>query len=321
MSAPVFEKLAVVGLGLLGGSVAAAAKKRGLARRVVGAARRSGPLEYALEAGIVDAVSPPAEAVVGADFVVLGTPVGSMPSVLAEIGSRLEPGCIVTDVGSVKGIVVDVLPGLLPEGVEFVGSHPMAGSHLRGPEHARADLFEGAMCVVTSCVTDRARRGDQDSAQAPPEYSATLRVEAFWRSLGARVTRRTPTAHDDEVAWVSHLPHLLSFAFAQALGAAPAGVGELAGSGFRDFTRIAQSDAEMWGEILSLNRKALSGPLNHFSESLAKIARMLDEGDGDSLEQMLNQARMRLAEVAASGTSGIDADAIHATQTNDAEKD
>ncbi len=134
--------------------------------------------------------------------------------------------------------------------------------------------------------------------------SATHKVEAFWRSLGARVSRRTPTAHDDEVAWVSHLPHLLSFAFAQALCSAPVGVGELAGSGFRDFTRIAQSDAELWGEILSLNRKALSGPLNHFSESLATIARMLEEGDGDSLEQMLNQARMRLAEVAASSTSG-----------------
>ena len=284
-----FEKLAVVGLGLLGGSVAAAAKERGLARQVVGAARRRGPLEGALEAGIVDAIASPEEAVSGADFVVLGTPVGSMSTVLAEVASGLEPGCIVTDVGSVKGSVVDVLPGLLPDGVEFVGSHPMAGSHLRGPEHAKANLFEGATCVVTSRMVE-------DSA-------ATLRVEHFWRDLGARVTRRTPSAHDDEVAWVSHLPHLLSFAFAEALCSAPGDVGELAGSGFRDFTRIAQSDAELWGEILSLNSKALSGPLNHFSESLAKIARMLEEGDGESLEQLLNHARMRLAEVAASGAS------------------
>lgn len=284
MSAAPFDRLAVLGLGLLGGSVAAAAKERGLAREVVGAARRRAPLDRALASGLVDSVCSPAEAVVGADFVVLGTPVGSMPKVLAEVAPGLEPGCLVTDVGSVKVSVIDILPGLLPEGVEFVGSHPMAGSHLRGPDHARADLFEGATCVVTP-------REGQDPV-------AVERVETFWTALGARVTRRTPTVHDEEVAWVSHLPHLLAFAFAESLHSAPAGAGELAGGGFRDFTRIAQSDAELWGEILSLNSKALSGPLNHFSESLAKLARVLEEGDAESLERMLGQARVRLTEVA-----------------------
>jgi len=216
---------------------------------------------------------------------VLATPVGSMPELVADVSSSLEPGCIVTDVGSVKGSVVDLIPGLLPDAVEFVGSHPMAGSHLRGPDHARADLFDGATCVVTPCV-------GQDAA-------AVDRVEEFWRRLGARVTRRTPADHDEEVAWVSHLPHLLAFAFAESLHAAPKGFGELAGSGFRDFTRIAQSDAELWGEILSLNSKSLSGPLNHFSESLAKIARLLEEGDDESLEQLLSRARARLTGVAA----------------------
>ncbi len=292
MSHAPFEKLAILGLGLLGGSVAAAARERGLAREVVGAARRLGPLERARDSGIVDSIAPPKEAVVGADIIVLGTPVGSMAAVIADVASQIEPGAIVTDVGSVKVSVVDLLPGLLPEGVEFVGSHPMAGSHLRGPDHARADLFEGATCVVTA-------RGKVASA-------ATLRVEAFWQDLGARVIRRTPGDHDDEVAWVSHLPHLLAFAFAESLDSAPAGVGELAGSGFRDFTRIAQSDAELWGEILSLNNKALSGPLNRFSESLARLARMLEEGDSESLEQFLNEARIRLAEVAASASTGSD---------------
>lgn len=285
MSSPPFEKLAVLGLGLLGGSVAAAAKQRGLANEIVGAARRTQPLERARAAGIVDAVASPLEAVAGADFVVIGTPVGSMPKLMAEVAPSLESGCIVTDVGSVKTSIVEMLPGLLPEGVEFVGSHPMAGSHLRGPDHARADLFEGATCVVTP-------RAEQDLV-------AVERVEEFWRDLGARVTRRTPVIHDEEVAWVSHLPHLLAFAFAESLHSAPKGVGELAGSGFRDFTRIAQSDAELWGEILSLNSKALSGPLSHFSESLAKFARLLEEGDGEALEQLLNQARVRLSEVAA----------------------
>jgi cyclohexadieny/prephenate dehydrogenase len=294
MNSPPFEKMAVLGLGLLGGSVAAAAKQRGLAREVVGAARRLGPLERACAAGIVDSVASPIDAVVGADFVVLGTPVGSMTKVVAEVVSNLEPGCIVTDVGSVKVSVFDTLPGLLPDGVEYVGCHPMAGSHLRGPDHARADLFEGATCVVTPRV-----------GQDP---SAVERVEDFWRALGARVTRRTPAIHDEEVAWVSHLPHLLAFAFAESLRSAPDGVGELAGSGFRDFTRIAQSDAELWGEILSLNSKALSGPLNHFSESLARLARLLEEGDAEALEQFLNQARGRLAEIAASTSRASDTD-------------
>lgn len=279
-----FARMAVLGLGLLGGSVAIAAKTHGLAREVVGAGRRRAPLERALAAGIVDSVCSPAEAVVGADFVVLGTPVGSMSQLVSDVAKGLEVGCLVTDVGSVKGSVIETIPGLLPAGVEFVGSHPMAGSHLRGPDHARADLFLGATCVVTP-------RPGQSAA-------AVERVEGFWRDLGARIERRTPAAHDEEVAWVSHLPHLVAFAFADSLGAAPDRVGRLAGGGFRDFTRIAQSDAELWGEILTLNGKALAGPLNHFSESLAKIARALEEGDGESLERLLNQARNRLVEVA-----------------------
>lgn len=289
-----FERLAVLGLGLLGGSVAAAAKQRGLAREVVGAARRSAPLERALAAGLVDSVATPEQAVRGADLVVLGMPVGSMNQVVSNVASGLSPGCLVTDVGSVKGSVIETIPGLLPDGVEFVGAHPMAGSHLRGPDHARADLFEGATCVVTP-------RAGQDQA-------AVERVETFWRDLGARVVRRSPAVHDEEVAWVSHLPHLLAFAFADALNAAPDRVGKLAGSGFRDFTRIAQSDAELWGEILSLNGKALSGPLNHFSASLAKLARALEEGDDESLEKLLNQARLRLAVVAAGGSQPSEED-------------
>jgi len=284
MSTPPFKRLAVLGLGLLGGSVAKAARERGLALEVVGAARRAAPLARALEAGIVDSVASPAEAVVGADFVVLGTPVGTMPRVIAEVAPGLEPGCIVTDVGSVKSSVVDTIPGLLPDSVEFVGSHPMAGSHLRGPDHARSDLFEGASCVITP-------RDGQDEA-------AVARVETFWRALGAVVARRAPDVHDEEVAWVSHLPHLVAFAFAQALEEAPTNVGELAGGGFRDFTRIAQSDAELWGEILSLNGKALAGPLSHFSKALSDLSDALEKDDGESVEKLLNRARSRLAEVA-----------------------
>ena len=279
--------MAVVGLGLLGGSVALGARERGLARHVVGAGRRSAPLERALAAGVVDAVASPREAVEGADFVVFGTPVGTMPEIASALADGLAPGALVTDVGSVKSAVVAAVPPRLPDHVRFVGSHPMAGSHLRGPDHARADLLEGACCVVTPT-----EGGDAE------DEAAVERLEAFWRALGARVTRRTPSTHDEEVAWVSHLPHLLAFAFAGALDGAPTSVGELAGGGFRDFTRIAQSESELWSEILCLNGRALAGPLSEFSKSLAGLAEALEKGDEESLERLLSAARGRLAEVA-----------------------
>jgi prephenate dehydrogenase len=287
MSGPAFRKLAIVGLGLLGGSVAAAARSRGLVGEVVGAARRPAPLRWALEVGLVDSVATPAEAVVGADLVVLGTPVGSMARVVSDIAGGLAPGCIVTDVGSVKASVVEILPGLLPEGVEFVGSHPMAGSHLRGPENARSDLFVGASCVVTP-------RAGQD-----PE--AVARIEDFWRALGARVTRRTPCAHDEEVAWVSHLPHLVAFAFADALRSAPTRIGELAGAGFRDFTRIAQSNPELWGDILTANRKACAAPLQAVAAALAELTRAIESNDAEAVERWIAAARETLRRQAPSG--------------------
>jgi prephenate dehydrogenase len=203
-----YRKLGIVGLGLLGGSVAGAAKERGLAEEVFGAARRRGPLEGALARGLVDAIGDAEEAVTGADLVVLATPVSKMSGLLQALSPKLSPGTLVTDVGSVKGVLGEQLPGLLPEGVDYVGSHPMAGSHLAGVEHARTDLFEGACCVVTP------------TQGVPPRV--TEKLMNFWRQLGARVVRREPEDHDKEAAWVSHAPHLLAFAFAHALGRAPA---------------------------------------------------------------------------------------------------
>jgi prephenate dehydrogenase len=279
-----FERLAVIGLGLLGGSVALAARERGLVGRVVGAGRRREPLEAARRRGVVDEVAAAPDAVAGADLVVLGTPVEGMPGVLREIAPRLAEGAIVTDVGSVKGTLADVLAGLLPRGVHYVGSHPMAGSHLRGVEHARADLFEGATVAVA------VRSGDDPAAVA--------RVEGFWAGLGARVVRRDPAAHDADVAWTSHVPHVLAWAFAAALEQAPEGAGELAGPGFRDFTRIARADPELWSDILCANRKAVAGPLHAVAERLATLARAIEANDVDALERLLAAAREALARTA-----------------------
>jgi prephenate dehydrogenase len=278
-SAP-FERLAVLGLGLLGGSLALAARERGLALRVVGAGRRPAPLARALAEGVVDETGSVEEAVVGADLVVLATPVSSMQGVLQRVAPHLRSGAIVTDVGSVKGLLADTLPGLLPEGVEYIGSHPMAGSHERGVEYADATLFEDACCVVTPL------------SGADP--GSVERLSGFWEALGSRVVERDPMSHDQHAAWVSHAPHLLAFAFAHAMGEAPHRAGEMAGGGFRDFTRIGRSDSELWGDILGANRKALSAPLQAFRHSLEAIASAVEEGDRETLERLLAEARETL---------------------------
>jgi prephenate dehydrogenase len=201
-----------------------------------------------------------------------------MKGVLERMGPSLREGAIVTDVGSVKGLLSELLPGTLPAGVHYVGSHPMAGSHERGIGSARADLFEGKPCVVDAS-------GDAGAAD---------RVARFWEALGARVVRRDADRHDAEVAWTSHVPHLLAFAFARSLARAPEGAFEVAGSGFRDFTRIAKSEAELWSDILGSNRKAIAGPLQAFRDALAELSQAVEAGDTEALEGLLAAARRSL---------------------------
>jgi histidinol-phosphate aminotransferase len=252
---------------------------RGAVARVVGATRNADARRAALEHGTCDEVAELEVAVRGADLLVLATPVSAMLPMLRRVAASLEPGCIVTDVGSVKGPLCDTLPGLLPPAVEYVGSHPMAGSHARGFDHADPDLFVGRPCVVMADAAADARE----------------RVARFWRALGADVRERQPDEHDAEVAWVSHLPHLLAYAFAGGLAEAPAGAQDLRGSGFEDFTRIARSDPEMWSEILTGNRKALAAPLQAVRHRLAELVEAIEADDTETLERLLGQARDALA--------------------------
>ena len=294
-----FDRIAVVGLGLLGGSVAGAARRRGVAARVVGVTRSREAAALARERGAVDEVATDvASGVRGAGLVVLATPVTAMAEVLRAAAPALAEGTLVTDVGSVKGCLAETLPGLLPPGVHYVGAHPMAGSHQSGLRHARPDLLEGAACVVTP------------GPHAPAE--AREAVCAFWRDLGTRVLVREPAVHDREVAWVSHAPHALAFAFAHALAGAPGGAGEVRGGGFRDFTRIAWSDPELWSDILVHNRKAVAEPLAAAAEGLAALSRLLEAGDGDALHRFLANARESLARVANDARSGGDHPEIQA---------
>ena len=278
-----FERVAILGVGLLGGSVALAAKKHGLAKYVVGSGRRQAPLQAALSRGVLDEVADVARACRDADLVLLATPLASMAAVLEAAVPELGPKTIVTDVGSVKGPVAGTLPKLLPAGTTFIGSHPMAGSHLNGVAHAEADLFEGACCVMTP------------GSDASPE--SVERLRGFWEGIGANVLERSPQAHDDHAAWISHLPHALAFAFIHALRETPPAAGEMIGSGFRDFTRIARSDAALWGDILSANRKSLAAPLEKFGQSLSALARALEEGDASKVEQFLASASDGLTRV------------------------
>lgn len=293
MSGPAFERVAVVGLGLLGGSVAAAARERGVARRVVGVTRLRETAAAALRDGVADEAGTELERLVaGADLLVLATPIGAMAPLLGRAAASLAEGCVVTDVGSIKGALGDTLPGLLPPGVAYVGAHPMAGSHHRGLAHARADLLEGAVCIVAP------------GRSAPP--AAVARVRAFFEALGAHVVLRDPARHDEEVAWVSHLPHALAFAYARALAEAPPEAAAVRGSGFRDFSRIARSDPELWAEILCANRKALAGPLALAAARLAELARAVEQGDAEAVERFLATARDSLARFADDARSGGD---------------
>ena len=281
---PRFEKMAIIGLGLLGASVARAARRAQVVERIAAASRRRGPMEAALASGTVDEIGGCEDVVRGADLVVLCSPIGVMTQLVEAAGPGFRSDALVTDVGSVKGILADQIPALLPEGVEYIGSHPMAGSHERGAEHARADLFEGAPCVLTPRVDTKP--------------ASLARLSRFWKDLGARVVERTPEEHDVDVAWVSHVPHVVAFAFAHAFGEAPERASELAGSGFRDFTRIGRSDSEMWSEILSANRKSLAGPLQAFGRSLAELGEALEAGEVEAHEEFLAQARQVLEQSA-----------------------
>ena len=275
----VFDRIAVIGLGLIGGSLARAARRSGAARFIAAATRRQSASENALREGVVDSVGAPDEIARDADLVVLATPVFAMASMTRRIAPNLARGTLLTDVGSVKAVLNDTLPGLLPPGVDYIGSHPMAGSHARGFEHSRADLFEGEACIVSETGPVRRRQALCD----------------FWRELGARVTVRDPADHDTEVAWMSHVPHVVAYAFAAALGSAPGGAREVAGAGFRDFTRIARSEPELWGDILTANRKALSAPLEMVADALVRLGRAIDANDADALEREISAAREALS--------------------------
>jgi len=277
MSESRIRHITVVGVGLLGGSVGLAAKAADERIRVIGVGRRRSSLQRALDAGAIDeATLATADAVGGADVVVLATPMSAYERHLKAAAGALPPGAMVTDVGSTKAVVVELAEELLAPARCFVGSHPMAGGEQRGPEYARADLFVGATCIVTP------------TRRTPPRLAR--RAERFWQMLGATTVRMSPAAHDRAVGRISHLPHVLAALMVRLQR--PADL-RLAGAGWLDTTRIASGSPAMWREVLLTNRAAVLSAIDDADEELMGLRDLIDAGDAAGIERYLAAAGRR----------------------------
>lgn len=267
-----FETVAIVGVGLIGGSLGLALRQRGLAGRVLGIPRREETIREALSVGAIDEGTLDLARVSEADLVVLAPPVLTIPRLVAAMAPHLRPGTVVTDVGSTKGALMRELSCLLPPEVDLVGGHPMAGSEQGGVLASRANLFEGAVYVLT--YAERTR----------PENLE--RLAALVRGLGARPVELDAELHDDAVARISHLPHVVAAALAEATGASvlpPEMLRLLVAGGFRSSTRIASSPPEMWRDICLTNRDAILAALSDFEASLAAFRAAIEQEDAEGL--------------------------------------
>ncbi|MEO9299393.1 prephenate/arogenate dehydrogenase family protein [Devosia alba] len=277
-----FRKLALIGIGLIGSSIALAARRQGLVEVIAIATRQQGTLDEARELGLGDIYTlDAAEAVRGADLVILCTPVGAYESVIKAIAPALRPGAIVSDVGSVKGHVVKALAPHIPAGVSLIPGHPIAGTEHSGPSAGFAELFAGRWCVLTP------------GPEVDPALTAKL--SAFWRAMGSQVEIMEADRHDMVLAITSHIPHLVAYnivgTVADLEAATQSEVIKFSASGFRDFTRIAASDPVMWRDVFLTNREAVLEMLGRFSEDLSVLQRAVRTGDGPALEAMFTRTR------------------------------
>jgi prephenate dehydrogenase len=268
-------RLAILGPGLLGGSIAQAARRAGSFHVAVWARRAEAVAELEQRA-LAEVASTDLSAIVSdADVVVLAVPIGVMAKVAREISPLVPTGAVITDVGSVKGPVVEELSTIFNQRGRFVGSHPMAGSEQTGLEAARAGLFDCAACIVTP-----------DTRTDP---AAVTTIRHFWEALGGRVLELTPAAHDEIVAMVSHFPHLLAAALVNLVAQRNAAAFDFAGPGFRDTTRVASGPPEMWAEILRSNHSAVRASVEAMIEKLREIATLLDHDA--SMTPLLTRAK------------------------------
>ncbi|MFA7414586.1 MAG: prephenate/arogenate dehydrogenase family protein [Rhizobium sp.] len=282
MSAAQFDKVALIGIGLIGSSIARDIKELGLAREVAISTRSPETLRRAeeLELGTSYALSA-AEAVENADLVIVSVPVGASESVAKLIAPRLKPGAIVTDVGSTKASVIAQMAPHMPSNVHFIPGHPLAGTEKSGPDAGFSGLFHGRWCILTPI--------------SGTDAQALERLTAFWEALGSRVDEMDPEHHDKVLAIVSHLPHIIAY---NIVGTADdletvteSEVIKYSASGFRDFTRLAASDPTMWRDVCLHNKDAILEMLARFSEDLAYLQRAIRWGEGDKLFELFTRTR------------------------------
>ena len=277
-----FERIALVGIGLIGSSIARAVAERGLARHLAIATRSADTLAEAEALGLGDSYHlDAAEACREADLVIVSVPVGASGAVARAIAPALEPGAILTDVGSTKASVIEAMAPHVPAGVHFVPGHPIAGTEKSGPSAGFPTLFENRWCLLTPLPgTDEA---------------AVERLSAFWRALGSRIDTMTPEHHDRVLAIVSHLPHIIAYSITGTADdletVTESEVIAYSASGFRDFTRLAASDPVMWRDVCLHNRHAILEMLARFTEDLIALQRHVRWGDGEALEEAFTRTR------------------------------
>ncbi|MFZ1989478.1 MAG: prephenate/arogenate dehydrogenase family protein [Alphaproteobacteria bacterium] len=299
MSAVLYDKIALIGLGLIGASIALAAREQKLVKEIVGYTRRPETRAIAKSLNIADTYPESAAAAVeGADLVVLATPVGSFADLAREIGQRLKPGSTLTDVGGVKTAVVRDVGPHVPPGVHFVPGHPIAGTENSGPAAGFSTLFQGRWCILTPA---------RDAEEA-----AVQKLEAFWRALGSSVEKMTPEHHDLVLAITSHVPHLIAYNIVKTAAdlekVTSSEVIKYSAGGFRDFTRIAASDPVMWRDIFLNNKEAVLEMLGRFNEDLTALQRAVRWGDGETLEKVFTRTRAIRRQVIEAGQETAEPD-------------
>ena len=271
---PQFKQITIVGLGLIGGSLGMAAKRRHLAREVVGLSRSRSTIREAVKRRAIDrGTTDPREAVRNAELVILATPVDAIVPSATRLARLMRPGSILTDVGSTKARLVGTLTGSLPNRIAFVGAHPIAGSEQRGIAAACAELFDESCCIVTPT-----------SRTSPRALSS---VRRFWRALGCEVVAMSPARHDALLARTSHLPHLLAY----SLSLTAPGARVCTPRSFLDMTRIAKSDPDLWDDIVLTNREQLLAAIEAFDRHWRKLRRLLVRRDRTALRRFLAQAK------------------------------
>ena len=280
--APLFNRLALIGVGLIGSSIARAARAQGAVRTIVATARSPRTRRRVAELGLADhVVESNAAAVEGADLVIVCIPVGACAAVAREIGPHLAAGATISDVGSVKEQVVRDMAPHLPKGVHFVPAHPVAGTEYSGPDAGYAELFVNRWCILTPA---------QDA-----DPRAVEKLAAFWRLLGANVERMSADHHDLVLAITSHLPHLIAYTIVgtadELQSVTRSEVLKFSAGGFRDFTRIAASDPTMWRDVFLANKEAVLEMLGRFNEDVSALTKAIRKGDGDALFDHFTRTR------------------------------